>query len=230
LTSTGRLLRHVRAITGMRIHATDGDLGHVHDVYFDDGDWRVRYFHVDTRHALLGRHVLLAPAAVESVDWDGGHINVSLTREQVRNSPDIDSHKPVSRQHAMALSEYVPWPLASSVSVWEGEQLAARLHEVLIEMHVEDAPSPERRPDEAHLWSARALHHYPVERDQATLGRVQDFLLDPDVWTLRYVEVETGGPLHASLFLLPVDTVHRISWDTRQVRVAFAAEANGRDV
>ena len=215
------MLRHVRAIVGMRIHATDGDLGHVHDVYIDDSDWRVRYFHVDTSHAFLGRQVLLAPAAVESVDWDGGRIRVSLTREQVRNSPDIDSHKPVSRQHAVAVSDFLPWPLASSVSLWEGEELAARLHKILVEMDVEEAtPSSERMKGEPHLWSAHALHHYPVETDQATLGRLQDFVLDPDTWTLRYVEVETGGPWHASVFLLPMELIHRISWDTKQVLVS----------
>ena len=223
------MLRHVRAITGMRIHATDGDLGHVHDLYFDDVDWRVRYLHVDTRHWFVGRDVLLAPTVAQSVDWDGGRIHVDLTREQVRESPDIDSHKPVSRQHAVPLSEYVPWPIASSVSVWEGEQLAARLHEVLVEMHVEDAtPSPARMKDEPHLWSARALHHYAVESDQTGLGRVEDFLLDPDAWTLRYVEVGAGGPLHASLFFIPVDIVDWISWDTKQVRVALGGEVKSR--
>jgi len=64
---------------GMRIHAMDRDVGHAHDVYFDDVDWRVRYLHVDTQHWLPGRHVLLAPTAVQSVDWERGRIQVAIT-------------------------------------------------------------------------------------------------------------------------------------------------------
>jgi len=37
------LRRALHDITRMQIHATDGDLGHVHDVYIEDGQWRVRY-------------------------------------------------------------------------------------------------------------------------------------------------------------------------------------------
>jgi hypothetical protein len=71
--------RALHDITRMRIHATDGDLGHVHDVYIEDGQWRVRYLQVDTRHWLLDRHVLLAPTAVQSLDWEHGRLHVALT-------------------------------------------------------------------------------------------------------------------------------------------------------
>lgn len=40
------MLREVHAIAGMRTHATDGDIGHMPDIYFDDTAWRVRYLHV----------------------------------------------------------------------------------------------------------------------------------------------------------------------------------------
>jgi len=222
-------LQRVREIAGMRMHARDGDVGHVHDVYLDDVDWRVRYFHVDTRHWFPGRHVLLAPNAVQSVDWERGHIQVSITREQLRSSPDIDSHKPVSRQHEAPLFEYFQWPFTVSESLWEGEALAARLHTLLMEMRgPEPAASGEQsKADDPHLWSARALRHYRVETHNAGLGRISDFLVEPDAWAIRYLIVDKGGPIHVHRFLLSVNAVHRISWDTRLVRVALADETNG---
>ena len=30
------------------IHATDGELGYVHELYFDDETWAIRYLTVDT--------------------------------------------------------------------------------------------------------------------------------------------------------------------------------------
>jgi len=165
------LRRALHDMTGQRIHATDGDLGHVHDVYVDDGQWRVRYFHVDTGDWFLGRHVLLAPTIVESIDWDGGRIAVAISREAVRSSPDIDSHKPVSRQHEPQWQQYV------------------QLHMLLIEMrgHEVVASPVEQTKNDPHLWRARTLRHYGVETREKELGRVDDLLVAPDEWTIRYI-------------------------------------------
>ena len=37
------------------IHATDGELGYVHEIYFDDETWAIRYLTVDTGGWLAGR-------------------------------------------------------------------------------------------------------------------------------------------------------------------------------
>jgi len=221
------LLRRVHELSGIRLHATDGDAGHLHDVYLDDRDWRIRYFHVDTRRWLPGRHVLLAPAVVHGADWDRGRIDIAITREQLRTSPDIDSHKPVSRQHEMALYDYFQWPLASE-SVWEGEELAARLHNLLSEWRGPTMALPlEELTDDPHLWSARALRPYGVDGDNGELGRVVDLLVDPNSWEIPYLVIENRGPLHRYRFLVSVNTVRAISWETRRVRIALGDETNG---
>lgn len=214
------LRRVLHDITGMRIHATDGDLGHVRDVYFEDAQWRVRYLEVDTGHWLPDRHVLLAPTAVHSFDWQHDRILVSLTREQVRNSPDMDSHKPVSRQHTMQLHEYFQWPFRSSDWVSEDVELAVALHKLLIETrgHAVTASSPEQT-DDPHLWSARALAHYGLEAADGDLGRVDDFLVHPDTWTIRHLVIARGSRLRGKEFLVPVERIKWISWDAKRVRV-----------
>jgi hypothetical protein len=172
--------------------------------------------------------VLLTPAIVESVDWDHGRIHVATTREQVRSSPDIDSHKTVPRQHQPHVDDYFQWPLSMSDSLWEGEELAAKLHTLLIEMHAQGVtPPPEHTKDDPHPWSGRALHHYGGEDDHAERGRVDGFLVDLDSWTLRYIAVQTGGPLRVNRFLLPMDAVQWISWDSKRVRVTLGGEASG---
>jgi hypothetical protein len=216
------MLRRVRRdITGTRIHATDGDLGHVRDVYFEDGQWLVRYLEVDTRHWLPDRHVLLAPTAVQSLDRKHGRIHVSLTREQVRNSPDIDSHKPVSRQHQMQVHEYFQWPFPSSDGVSESAELAAELHTLMLETRGQEvtAPLPEQARDDPHLWSARALSHYGLEGPDGDLGRVDDFLVHLDTWTIRHIVIVRGSPLQREAFLVPVGRIKWISWDAGRIRV-----------
>ena len=92
------MLRRVDELLGFTIHAADGDIGRVHDLYFDDRRWAVRYLVVDTRHWLPGRRVLLSPAAVRRPDWAHHEIVASLSREQIRRCPGIDSDPPVGRR------------------------------------------------------------------------------------------------------------------------------------
>jgi len=220
------ILRRLHETKGMRIHTTDGDIGHVHDVYLDDTEWRVRYFHVDTRSWLGGRHVLVAPTIVRSVDWDSGRIHVTIGREDVERCPDIDAHRPVSRQHDVPLDAYVP--LLGSASAWEGEELAARLHTALSELrgHEVTASTAETTSD-PHLWSARALRGYAVEGDHRDLGHLGDLLVDPDGWAIRYLSVDTGGPLRVNRFLVPASTVRSMSWQTSRILVTLGRDSHG---
>ena len=91
------MLRSVQDIQGYAIRATDGVIGHVRDVYFDDHNWAVRYFVVDTGTWLASRKVLISRFAVGEPDWAARVMPVSITKEQVKGSPDIDTDKPVSR-------------------------------------------------------------------------------------------------------------------------------------
>src|ERR1700722_14509983 len=42
------MLTNVTFLKGLVIHATDGELGHVDQLYFDDETWAIRYLTVDT--------------------------------------------------------------------------------------------------------------------------------------------------------------------------------------
>jgi hypothetical protein len=104
------MLRSIISLTGYTIEATDGDIGHVRDLYFDDRSWIIRYLVVDTGTWLPGRKVLISPAALGRPNWQSEKFPVGLTKNQVKNSPDIDTTKPVSRQHEAELHLHYDWP------------------------------------------------------------------------------------------------------------------------
>ena len=62
------MLRSLKELQGYTISATDGDIGSVHDFYFDDQHWTVRYLVVDTGGWLSGRRVLVSPLALGRPD------------------------------------------------------------------------------------------------------------------------------------------------------------------
>jgi len=55
------MLRTMQELTNYKIGATDGDIGHVKDFYFDDNYWVIRYFVIETGAWLNSRQVLITP-------------------------------------------------------------------------------------------------------------------------------------------------------------------------
>ena len=87
-----------RQIKGTSLRGTEEVVGHIDDLYLDADTWQVRYVVVDTGVWLPGRRVLLPPEVLTGSDWGAGVATVSLTRKQVKESPDIDTQKPISRK------------------------------------------------------------------------------------------------------------------------------------
>src|SRR4030095_6096546 len=104
------MLINAQNLKGAAIIARDGAIGEVDDLYFDDENWTVRYLVVDTGAWLFRRKVLISPIAIERADEGTNQVFVNLTREQVKDSPDIDTQKPVSRQHETAFKDYYGYP------------------------------------------------------------------------------------------------------------------------
>jgi hypothetical protein len=88
----------VEQLHGCSILAAGGQIGKVDEFYFDDDDWSICYLVVDIGKWLLGQRVLVSPAALGQPNWAADILPVTLTQEQVKNSPDISQDKPVSRQ------------------------------------------------------------------------------------------------------------------------------------
>ena len=104
------MLRSVKSLEGFAIGATDGTIGKVKDFYFDDQAWVIRYIVVDTSEWLGGRKVLVSPYAINQPGWTNGELAATVTKEQIKNSPSIDSDRPVSRQYERGYLGYYGYP------------------------------------------------------------------------------------------------------------------------
>jgi hypothetical protein len=104
------VLQSIKKLDRCKVEAADGEVGHVDDIYFDDEKWVVRYLVIDTGGWLVGRSVLISPYAVERVDVDSRIVATNLTRAQIEGSPDIDTAKPISRQHEAEYHRYYGYP------------------------------------------------------------------------------------------------------------------------
>lgn len=218
------MLRSMNQMDGFSIVASDGEVGSVKDVLFDDEHWAVRYLVVDTGGWLTGRTVLISPHAVERVAWSERNVHVRLSKEQVRNGPDIDTDKPVSRQHEASLFNYYGYPY-----YWAGPYAwGAAAYPMLVvpPLAVNPAPEAQSRPvfrdeerGDPHLRSADAVTGYDIQAQDGGIGHVEDFLFDDMDWVIAMMVVDTRNWWPGRHVLLSLNVVNRVSWDDRAVFV-----------
>jgi len=80
-------LRSARHVTGYRVHATDGQLGHVIDLLVNDVEWTIPYLMTDTTHWRAGRPRLLSTDCVERIEVASPQILTRLSREEAVAAP-----------------------------------------------------------------------------------------------------------------------------------------------
>ena len=116
------MLRNASVIRGYRIAATDGDIGTVSDFLFDDGTWSVRWLVVDTGNWLSRRKVLLPPSVLGRIYAKDSVFAVKLTKQQIKDSPEIDTDRPVSPPMAPPAFRSRP------TSLWANDLRQTNLH------------------------------------------------------------------------------------------------------
>ncbi len=80
-------LRSAKEVTGYRVAASDGDVGHVEDFAIATDDWSIVKLVVDTRDWLPGGNVTIPVEAVEHIDWAMRQLRARATREEIKGSP-----------------------------------------------------------------------------------------------------------------------------------------------
>ena len=99
-------LRSMNAVSGYHFEARDGAMGHLDDFILDDRNWVIRYLILDTRNWWPGKHVLVTPQWITSIDWHTAKVSVDLDRETIRHAPEYARGTELSRQYEEALHDY----------------------------------------------------------------------------------------------------------------------------
>jgi uncharacterized protein YrrD len=219
-------LRSMTEVSGFAIGATDGAIGKVKDLYFDDERWTVRYLVADVGHWLAGRSVLISPHAVVRIDSNDETVDTQLTRSQVENSPSIDTDRPISRRMENEYNRYYGyppyWPGSSAAALWGFAALPlAGLRPIESARAREPAPAP-TEPDNVHLRSGQEVMGYQVAATDDKIGHVENFLFEEDSWAIRFLVVDTRDWWPGRHVLVSTAEVERVSWGERSVHLRIA--------
>lgn len=215
------MFKSSKELQGVPIQASDGEIGAIYDIYFDDRSWLIRYFVVDTAKWLPGRKVLISTDAVHR-PWGGeAGLPVELTREQVKASPDIDTDRPVSREAEILLFRHYGW------SPYWTDSLAPPPPPLLVASEDEkrEAASIAEMMSDRHLQSCRELMGYTLRAYDDQAGAVHDLLIDGNGSRIPYLVISTGEWLARRKVLLSTESVTKIHWADGTLQTSLSRHA-----
>jgi hypothetical protein len=219
------MLLDIKTLEGRGIGATDGAIGKVDDFYFDDESWVIRYVVVDTSKWLGGREVLISPYSIDRMDRLAETLPVTVTKDQVRNSPSIDSDKPVSRQYERGYLGYYGYPYYwGGIGLWgdqsyPGTRLTGTPQIDGIYQGYLKAPSEGTAHGDSHLRSCEAVKGYHLHAKDGDIGHVEGFLIDDSTWSVRYVIVNTSNWWLGHQVLVSPEWIRDVNWSESLVTV-----------
>jgi hypothetical protein len=232
------MLRSMQDLENYAIGATDGPIGHVKDFYFDDDAWVIRYLVVETGSWLSSRKVLISPMSIQHPNWADRLLPVSISKAQVKSSPDIDTDKPVSRQHEIEYLGYYGYPTYWGGSGMWGEGLypyamlpdfpgygvdrAEREREAQAYARAERV---RHRNDDPHLRSCQAVVGHHIQATDGEIGHVESLLVDEDTWAIRYMVVNTSNWWIGHKVLIAPQWITGVHWSDQSVSVDLTRAA-----
>ena len=196
------MLLLTRQMMGASIEASDGKVGKLCDLLFDDQTWNVRDLVLTAGSWLNRRRITLPPDVVEHKDWADHRLSIAgLTRQQVIESPGSETHLPVG---PAALEE-------ATVVDWDVYWINLLEH-------------PWQVSDDPHLRNTVEVIGYHIRCTDGPIGHITDFVVDDEAWTIRYLLVDTRNWLPGKHVLVAPSRVDDIDGHRREVRLLLPRE------
>ena len=213
------MLDKAKELNGYTLHTHEGDIGKVKDFYFDDQFWTVRYLIADTGNWLTGRQVLISPYSLTGVNRVERNISVSLTKDQIKDSPPLDSDKPVSRQFENFYYGYYGWP-----GYWGGPYSWGAYPYIARDPEQSRDSNQGGQPVDHHLRSIHLVNGYHVQAIDGEIGHVEDFIIDDTNWAIRYLIIDTKNWLPGKKVLISPQWIQNVSWHQSSIYVNVPRE------
>ncbi len=216
------MLWNASVLKGYAIAASDGRIGTVRDVLFDDRSWQIRWLVVDTGTWLSGRTAFLTPMMMGRLDSKGLAFRIELTLQQVKDSRDVDIDRPMSR-HMEPICEFHDGRLNLSTGLvaanhgYADAGLTRAPAQTSLPRHKEKSVT--QRAADPHLRSVETVNGYHIHANDGEIGHVVDFLLEDDDWSIHYLLADTKNWWPGKMVLISPRSVRKIGWGTKMVNL-----------
>jgi len=137
---------------------------------------------------------------------------VNLTKKQIEESPSLSHCTPVSRQFEESYNEYYRMPM-----YWSGPYLWGANTNIVHDPKMWGKSLERENSWDPHLRSTVAVCGYDIQASDSEIGHVEDFVIDYETWTIRYLVIDTQNWLPGKEVLISPQWIERVSWDLSKV-------------
>lgn len=213
------MLWNASKINGYAVEASDGLIGTVSDFLFEDRTWQIRWLVVETGNWFSNHKVLLPLSTLGYPNQSTESFSVSLTRQQVRDSPDIDTDQPISREMESKIYDFYGWDPYWSSLFNLGGTMPAMMEATIPIPRTSANKAQALGPADQHLLSIDTITGYHLEAVDGLIGHVHDFLIDDTNWHIRYLIAATSNWWPGMSVVLPSNSVKKVDWEERLLRL-----------
>lgn len=180
----------------------DGHLGRCKDILFDDKNWVVRYLVVAPNPWIpKSKKVVISPIAISDVDHKQETIALKMTKDQLKGSPTLDEHAPVSREFEEAMFRYYGYAF-----YWMGPGLWGTYpHPGPLIDQKEWQETLEDIIRDNHLRSFNEVSGYHWQAKDKTFGHVDNILIKEANWEVQAIvfKISSGFGRGRQVLLAP---------------------------
>lgn len=211
------MLNSAKVLKNYCLNSLDGKIGRVKDFYFDDQYWQIQYLVVNTGTWLKSRKVLISTHSIVSVNQEEEMIIINLSKEQIENSPSLDTEKPVSVQYQEKLNAHYCYPMywGNLQSVGIGISAGGGFTpSAVFDSQNDETKEPDEKEEvwDPNLRSINYVSGYSIHSEDKAIGHIDDFIIDDETWDIRYLVDNTHSWLPGKKFLLSSEWIHKVSW------------------
>lgn len=213
------MLIKAKTLKGFKLNGIDGEVGSVKEFFFDDKFWTIRYLVANTGNWFTNKQVLISPYLIQSVDYESEHVNVNLSKQQIKDSPSYENDLPVSRQYEESYASYYGTPFYwGGVNMWGAYPYLERNRE---KWNISESFQESWEPN---LRSTKDVSGHDFQATDGEIGHVDDFIINDETWTIRYLILDTNNWLPGKKVLISTQWIDSISWEDSKVYVNLSRE------
>ncbi|WP_010650182.1 PRC-barrel domain-containing protein [Oceanobacillus massiliensis] len=201
------------------IHATDGEMGKIKDLYFNEDKWDVRYAIVDTRKWLPGRKVLLTPSTFKTINKDEEFVEVEYDKEKIRNSPPVPEEDNLSAEQENNLIDYFGWNSYrdNALAGVERGPLGTFEENGLVRENIPQKPDLFR--DEYEVSDVNKMRSedetigFKVHAKDGKIGKLADMIYDTEQMQIKYIVVKSSDNLiEDEFYIYRTEQIETVDW------------------
>lgn len=214
------MLLHYSWLTDYNVFGNDDEIGRVTDIFFDEERWTVRYLVLKTGRTLFSERVYISPASIEKINHNENIIRTNLSSDDVQKAPD-PGEEAVNRKFEKDFSlHYRMNPYWVGNGIW-GTTMSPR------DMMGEEALAiqPEEGDQRHYVHQAKHVTGYELSVEDDAFGKVDDFLIDPSSFRIKYVVADTKKWLPGGKkVLLAPDWIESVYWESARIIINVTRE------